>query len=74
MSPLERASQHFGSQAALARALGVTPMAVSQWKKRGIPPWQAVAIEQLTGGEINRRELCPAMFETFGPTKGRSPD
>jgi len=74
MSPLERASQHFGSQAALARALGVTPMAVSQWKKRGIPPWQAVAIEHLTQGAIGRKELCPAMFETFGPTKGRSLD
>ncbi len=71
MSALERASKHFGSQAALARALGVTPMAVSQWKKRGIPPWQAVAIEQLSEGQINRRELCPAMFENFGTTRGR---
>jgi len=39
--------QHFGSQAAVARALGVSPAAVSQWAINGVPKlrqYQARAI------------------------------
>ena len=59
---LQRAFAHFGSQAALASVLHVTPMAVTHWKRRGVPPRKAVRIEYLTGGRITRQELCPELF------------
>ena len=44
---------HFGSQAALAQALGVTEGAVSQWVSSGvIPSARAVQIERITDGKF----------------------
>lgn len=51
-----------GSQAALARALGVTPVTVGQWLSpekstgRGVPPKQCVRVEKLTVGAVTRRD------------------
>lgn len=53
---------HFGSQAELARALGITPMAISHWKQRGVPVRQAVRIEQITRGSLQACDLCPEVF------------
>ncbi|MBU2788608.1 helix-turn-helix domain-containing protein [Acidithiobacillus sp. VAN18-1] len=65
MNGLKRAISHFGSQASLARRLGVVPMAVSHWLKRQrIPPHQAIAIERATNGAVRREELRP---DIFGP-------
>lgn len=61
-SPLSRAVEHFGSGAALARALGVVPMTVSQWSRRGVPVGRAIEIENLTGGAIAAAELRPDVF------------
>lgn len=46
---------HFGSQAAAARALGITPESVSQWGDT-IPPLRAYQIERLTVGELKSDE------------------
>ena len=64
MDGLDKAVEHFGSQAKLAKALDLGPMAVSSWRKRGVPLRRAVQIEQLTGGVITAAELCPEPFAT----------
>ena len=63
MSALDKAISRFGSQAKLARAIGVTPMAVTNWKKRGgVPAEQCGKIEVVTGGKVKRRDLRPDIF------------
>ena len=70
MDGLQKAIDHFGSQAALARALGVVPMAVSNWKDRRVPAEQCKAIEDATAGAVKRHELRPDIFAA--PGKGRA--
>ena len=65
---LQKAIDHFsvngrGGQVRLAKALGVEPMAISQWKRRGtMPPERCVEIEVATGGAVTRLELRPDIF------------
>ncbi|MBC3421816.1 MULTISPECIES: YdaS family helix-turn-helix protein [Pseudomonas] len=59
-TPLERAIHAAGSGKALADLLGVTPMAVSYWKTRGVPARQALPIEKATG--VSRHELRPDLY------------
>ncbi|MCF7751641.1 helix-turn-helix domain-containing protein [Bacillus subtilis subsp. subtilis] len=49
-------------QAAVARALGVSPQAVNQWihEVRPVPPRLAILIEAATG--VSRHELRPDVF------------
>lgn len=50
---------HFGTQAALATAVGVTPSAISQWVRRGtIPAEHAITIERVTEGKFRAVELA----------------
>lgn len=58
---LEEAARFFGSEAALARALGVSRGAVNQWKKpkRQVPAEYAPTIEKLTG--VRSERLCPSV-------------
>lgn len=62
MNPIERAASILGSQAALASALGVSNMAVVQWKKRGVPAVRVLAIERATGGRVTRHDLRPDLY------------
>lgn len=55
MTALEKALQHFRSQSALARAVGVKYQAVQQWKR--IPARHALKLEQLTEGAVTAREI-----------------
>lgn len=59
-TPLERAIQAAGSGKALAELMGVTPMAVSYWKVRGVPARHALKIEKITG--VSRHELRPDIY------------
>ncbi len=43
--------QHFGSQAAVARALGITASAVNQWRET-VPLATAARLEKITGGKL----------------------
>ena len=43
--------QHFGSKAAVARALGITPSAVNQWKEV-VPLATAARLEKITQGKL----------------------
>lgn len=60
ITPLERAIHAAGSGKALAELLGVTPMAVSYWKSRGVPARQALPIEKVTG--VSRHDLRPDLY------------
>ncbi len=50
------------SKAELARQLGITPMAVSQWRNRDIPAKYVLKIEALTKGQISRYEMRPDLY------------
>ncbi len=63
MSPLESAVDCFGSAAKLARALDVSPMSVSNWKKRGVPVKRAKQIERITDGRVKAGQLRPDIFD-----------
>ena len=70
---VRRAAKLLGSQRALAIALGVAPVNVSQWlspasaKGRPVPPKQCVRIEALTAGAVTRRELRPEDWRDIWP-------
>ncbi|MCU0939710.1 MAG: helix-turn-helix domain-containing protein [Burkholderiaceae bacterium] len=53
-----KAVEFFGSQADLARALGVTPQAVTQWRERGFSPRSAVKLDRITAGALPAREMA----------------
>lgn len=59
MNALRHAIALVGSQAKLARAVGVTPMAISQWKKRQVPPEHCLQITRITNGAIRCEDLRP---------------
>lgn len=55
----DQAKENAGGPAALAKALGgVTPQAVSQWRK--VPAERVLDVERLTG--ISRHHLRPDVF------------
>lgn len=52
-----------GSQAELARQLGIGVAAVTHWKRRGrIPADRVLAIERITGGQVSRHEMRPDLY------------
>lgn len=62
--PLDKAVEALGTQAALARFLGVKPPTVSQWinEQRPVPPRFCIPIEEATGGAVTRYDLRPDIF------------
>jgi DNA-binding transcriptional regulator YdaS (Cro superfamily) len=63
-SPLKRAVKVVGSQAALAKALGVKPQHVWNWLNRDqrVPAEQVLPIEAATEGKVTRHELRPDLY------------
>jgi len=51
-----------GSNADLARLLGISPSAISQWVR--VPYRRALQIEARTAGRVTREELRPDVFGT----------
>lgn len=62
LSPIQRAVRNYGTQAALAKVLGVQPAAVSQWvtRHRPVPAKHCISIERASG--VSRHELRPDVF------------
>lgn len=62
LDALERAIDAAGGSSALARSIGVSPSAVSNWRKghKRISPNNAIRIENLYG--TPREELLPDLF------------
>lgn len=58
---IQKAIDHFGSAASLARGLDVAPQMITQWKdgSRPIPAERALEIERATGGAVTCEELRP---------------
>jgi len=56
MHSFEEVVQHFGGITALARRLGCTSQAISQWKNE-IPEPRAFQIEVLSGGRFKADRL-----------------
>jgi DNA-binding transcriptional regulator YdaS (Cro superfamily) len=48
-----------GRAAALAAHFNVTPAAVSQWKKNGVPLDNMKAVRDFTGGVVTLEEMVP---------------
>lgn len=61
MTNLQPALNYFGSQAKIAEALGINPMAVTQWKKRGIPPIRAIELSQVANGAFKPSDILPIL-------------
>ena len=57
---LGRAIDLAGGVRALARKLGITPQAISQWKR--VPAERVLAVERATGGTIARTALRPDLY------------
>jgi DNA-binding transcriptional regulator YdaS (Cro superfamily) len=56
-----RAAATFGGFSELARKLGITPQAVSNWHQRGrVPAVRVLEIEQITG--VSRHSLRPDIY------------
>ncbi|MCS4508910.1 transcriptional regulator [Xylophilus ampelinus] len=70
---LRRAVAICGSQRALAKLLGITPVAVGQWLRpdtasgRDVPPKQCVRIETITDRRVTRRDLRPDDWAEIWP-------
>ena len=64
MSALERAINYAGGPSGLAKAIGVLPQHVNNWKRRGVSVRACIAIEHATNGEVTREELRPDIFGT----------
>ena len=73
---LEKAIAAVGTQAALAKALGVSPQHVWNWVNRDkeIPAKQAIAIERATNGEVTRHELRPDLYPDERKSKRKALD
>lgn len=65
---LKRATEQLGSYSAAARAIGVTPQAVSDKIRSGKPAsaeW-VIPLERATGGKVTRHELRPDLYPMEG--------
>lgn len=61
---IQRAIEHFGSQAALAERIGLSQQGVSYLLKAGqVSAEVAVAIDRATGGLVSREQLRPDIFD-----------
>lgn len=66
---IEKACHSVGSQAELARQLGVSSVTVHQWRSgaRPVPIERCVAIEQATAGQVTRKDLRPDDWHLIWP-------
>jgi DNA-binding transcriptional regulator YdaS (Cro superfamily) len=62
MESLQRAIKILGNQAALAKALKVTPMAITNWKARGVPAKRCSDIQRITNNSVTCEDLRPDIF------------
>lgn len=61
-TPFERLIDHFGTQSALAKAIGVSEYAVTKWKRNQIPPLRVIEIERACNGVVTRYDLRPDLY------------
>ncbi|WP_447593586.1 YdaS family helix-turn-helix protein [Aquipseudomonas campi] len=61
-TPLETAIAAVGSAKTLAEKVGVTPMAITQWKTRGVPAHRVRSVVNACGGVVSAFDLRPDIF------------
>lgn len=66
---MQELREHFGSQIAAARALGVSRKVVSSWNTIGIPWGRQCELQLLTGGKLRAER---AQDVTPPPRRGRN--
>jgi len=67
---IDSAVAHFGSKQELAKAIGVSPSAVSQWGK-SIPSLRQFQIQALTNGELKAMtQLASTLDESSSTPSG----
>ena len=55
---MEKIIDWFGGRAQMAKALGVSRVAITQWAQAGtMPPKRAIQVEALTGGELKALDI-----------------
>lgn len=70
MNAIERAIEMLGSAAAVGRACGQKPQAVTRWRRTGkVPAHHVTSIEAATNGAVTRHSLRP---DVFGPDPANS--
>jgi len=57
---LPKAVEAAGGTSALARQLGISPQAISQWTR--VPAERVLDVERATGGQVTRHELRPDIY------------
>jgi DNA-binding transcriptional regulator YdaS (Cro superfamily) len=57
---LKKAVEACGSEAELARRIGLTAQAINQWTVA--PVRRVLEIEKATDGQVSRQQLCPDMY------------
>jgi len=60
---LDRAIKAAGGGKVLAEKCGVSAMAVSQWKKRGVPAERVRAVVRAANSQVLAHELRPDLYE-----------
>lgn len=58
-----------GTSVAVAKALGVSPVMVTQWANgvKDVPPERCLAVERATEGKVTRADLRPDDFWLIWP-------
>lgn len=71
---VEEAIEHFGTEAKLAAAAGVSQPVINDAKRTGkVGPKLAMGIEAAMGGKISRWQLRPDLWEPpIEPTEARA--
>lgn len=62
MSALERVIDQAGTAKAVAAKIGVKPMAVTQWRRRGVPAERVLDLVRIANGAVSPHELRPDIY------------
>ena len=64
--------EFFGSQSAIARALGIKQPSVNKWKTTGVPDGMQLKIEQVSGGVLHADSAAIARHNKVNATLSRN--
>jgi DNA-binding transcriptional regulator YdaS (Cro superfamily) len=53
---------NYTTEAEIARYFNITPAAVNQWNKNGIPAERIIGLEALTKNQVSRHEMNSKLY------------
>lgn len=74
LTPLERVFEIVGNPSRLAKALGITPWAVSKWDINCPPKDRCLEIEEITKGQVTAEELRPDINWAYVRRQSQQPE